>query len=279
VQVGFVVWRENPGAQPDLLHASAAPVRDAEGRFLGSILLGYFVANSEAAELQQTIGSTRVGYFVAAGADSVAVRGESSGAPSDYLSRISGAALTSAVEGAAADETIGFGSALTERPSQLYGLSLGDETLRLLPHRFAAVDGEEGVSAGFFAITSVSRYVAPVAAIGSALGVAAVVAIIVGLLLLAFALRGFMAPIEDVSRGVQEVIAGNREYIWPVDEKSYLSDLSHSLNVMSARLQGKVDPDADEASESWSGGDAKPAVASLGGLRGKKAREGDGEST
>jgi hypothetical protein len=69
--------------------------------------------------------------------------------------------------------------------------------------------------------------------------------------------------------------------MWPVDEDSEFSDLSHSLNIMSARLQGKRDPDAEEGdgSEAWAspsaGGDgAKKGLGGLG-LRKRTTDVGD----
>ncbi len=62
-----------------------------------------------------------------------------------------------------------------------------------------------------------------------------------------------MRPIEEITAGVQAVIAGDSDFMWPVDDSSPFVALSHQLNVMSARLQGKIDPDADppEATGSW----------------------------
>jgi hypothetical protein len=80
--------------------------------------------------------------------------------------------------------------------------------------------------------------------------------------------------------------------MWEVDEKSHLSDMAHSLNVMSARLQGKRDPDAEEVegADEWAamtgGGGAaqaaaapaKPAgIGGLGGLRGRAAADDEDE--
>ena len=102
-------------------------------------------------------------------------------------------------------------------------------------------------------------------------------------------LKQHEAPLQEISRGVQEVIAGNRDFMWEVNEKSHMSDLAHSLNIMSARLQGKRDPDSDdvEGADEWAamaggGGGAaqaqRPAgIGGLGGLRGRAASDDDGE--
>lgn len=84
-------------------------------------------------------------------------------------------------------------------------------------------------------------------------------ALIFGLMLLLgvgasiFLIVRWMAPLERLEIGIQEVIAGNKDHVWePLKNHDLHEGLAQGLNLMSAYLQGKPMPDDENAGQSWS---------------------------
>lgn len=76
---------------------------------------------------------------------------------------------------------------------------------------------------------------------------------VVGAVLLFMLVLGYVRRLEAVEEGIQEVIAGNKDYEWePVKSHPLQASLAQSLNLMSAFLQGKPMPDAETESGQWS---------------------------
>jgi methyl-accepting chemotaxis protein len=142
---------------------------------------------------------------------------------------------------------------------------------------------------GFLVIGSVTQAVAPIGQFRNIFLGVLLLLFFVGTVVILVIVKNFMEPIEEISKGIQEVIAGKVDYMWPVEESNHLSDMSHSLNVMSFRLQGKGDPDSEDASGNaeWAGlvggpqapaaGGKPAAVAGLGGIRGRRAADNNPE--
>jgi len=280
-QSGVIVWKDYDTAPARLTQVGVAPVFDDAGDFIGTITIGFHVQNSAAEEDRAFTSAGDVAYYFRDGSR-LAFSGSS------YAQR---PALLDALMGAeysrwSPDDTTGDATAtfaeVTSRAGELF--LLDDASGRWLVMSNTLLDGVDGPDAGYLVVTSLDRAVNPVERVPGLIFIIAVLLALVGGAGVILAVREFSAPMEEISRGVQEVIAGNKDYMWPVDEKSHLSDLSHSLNVMSATLQGKRDPDADDLGE-WSGMDAnsggvqKPAgIAGLGGLKGRKASSDDTEA-
>ncbi|MDX1748308.1 MAG: hypothetical protein R3324_20425, partial [Halobacteriales archaeon] len=88
-----------------------------------------------------------------------------------------------------------------------------------------------------------------------------VIFLLVGAFVLVFVVLRFVRPIEDLESGIQEIIAGNKDYTWEQQDGHDLqSSLAQGLNLMSAFLQGKPMPDEDQTGKGWGdlmgGGDA-----------------------
>jgi hypothetical protein len=64
--------------------------------------------------------------------------------------------------------------------------------------------------------------------------------------------RKYLAPIEKLDTGLQDVIAGNMDYVWEFSPSHKLQNgLAQRLNLMSAFLQGKPMPDEAEDGGGW----------------------------
>jgi len=289
-QYGVIVWRDRENAPAVLMQIGVAPVFD-DGAFVGTVTVGYALRNEQAEEDAVMTRSVHSAYFYIEGNDtrfagtSFANRPDlSSSIASETFSRVDD-------DGEVASEAQPLTAAATRGAGHAFTFSHGSETYLASFGVFARDDSTRDTTAGFIVVTPLTQVTKSVQTLRVVYFGVAVAFFLLAVLGVIFIARTFIAPIEEISRGVQEVIAGNRDYSWPVDESNHLADLSHALNIMSARLQGKRDPDADEVEDggAWTGmggGGARPAagggspgaVAGLGGLKGRKRPAEDDDS-
>lgn len=142
---------------------------------------------------------------------------------------------------------------------------------------------------GVAVIANLAVAKAPVASLRVDIALVALVLLVLGLVLLVVLIHRYLKPVEDLEDGVQEVIAGNRDYVWsPLPGHDLQSSLAQQLNLMSAFLQGKPMPDDDGTGQGWGdlmpgGGAAPPQGAGqvqgvdLAGLMGAKPKRPDGD--
>ncbi len=279
-QEDMIIWREHESAVPQLMHIGAAAVLDGD-EYLGTAVVGYLVSDDIADEATQLLYSTDVAFFYRGDGDSVTFGGTTLASRPQELAGISQAQFF-ASSGDAGEGLSFSGFALGEHGS-FHTYEFGDDTYLALATALS-YNGNQ-VTSGFLVTTSLTSAVSPLTGFSRVIPMLGIALFLIGLLGILVAIRSFMQPVSDVSKGIQEVIAGNHSYMWEVDERSHLSDLAHSLNVMSARLQGMADPDAEdtEGDDDWKEmagpGEVKTtkpaAVAGLGGLRGRAAADDD----
>ncbi len=274
-QFDYVVWRESESASPQLVRMGAAPVLDESGTYVGSVVVGYMLSDTAADEAVQALYNIDVAYFFRGEGNQVSFAGSTLSTNPQFAD-----AMTQ-VEYTREGEAVSFAELALQHEGKVYGFAHGGAEHMAMSTSLSTDDAGTAVQAGFLVTTSASIPVAPLQRISKVVPLLGLALLILGILAILVAVKQFMFPVEEVSKGVQEVIAGNREYMWDVDERSHLSDLAHSLNIMSARLQGKRDPDAEDgdgdadwAAMAGGGGGAAPAakpagVAGLGGLRGR----------
>jgi hypothetical protein len=287
-QHDVIVWRENPGDKPSLAQVASAPVfRTANGErtYVGSVLIGFFVTNEAADEDRQLLEGMDVAYFMG-DQGQISFAGSSVEDPA-LLSSLASASYRERTDAAAAE--VSFAEMSTKGLGAMFETTLNGRQYLVMPAGFSQGRADASSQVGFLVLGSVTDARAPVAAVARTLPIVGLVLFLLAVVLIVVVSKQFMEPIEEISKGIQEVIAGRVDYMWPVEEKSYLSDLSHSLNIMSAKLQGKSDPDSEDAAGAaeWAGmvggpttgqnGAAPKGVAGLGGIRGRRSQESDGE--
>jgi hypothetical protein len=96
---------------------------------------------------------------------------------------------------------------------------------------------------------------------------AAVMLALLGSIVLLLFIQLFLKPIEQIESGIQEVIAGNKDYQFSYQGSNKTAGgLAHALNLMTAYLQGKPMPDDDNAGgNNW--GDLGPGGGGGGGQK------------
>jgi len=79
-----------------------------------------------------------------------------------------------------------------------------------------------------------------------------IIMLILGIALALIFIQLFIKPIADVEQGIQEVLAGNRDYEFiPSASNEVARGLAQQLNNMSAFLQGKPMPDDEDGGGNW----------------------------
>jgi len=284
-QHDVVAWRDHNDQTPKMAQVAAAPIRDAGGNYIGSAVIGYFVTNDGGKE--DAPDGLDVAYFM--GDKGQIFFGGSSfdDSSSSFLS-----SLTTAEYVERSDTSVpalSFAEMTTKGIDGMYSTNIGGKEFFVMPSSFAVSRADRTSQVGFLVIGSVTEAVAPIGQFRNIFLGVLLLLFFVGAVVILVIVKNFMEPIEEISKGIQEVIAGKVDYMWPVEESNHLSDMSHSLNVMSFKLQGKGDPDSDDASGNaeWAGlvggpqapaGGGKPGVVSgLGGIRGRRAADSNTE--
>ncbi|MFT4703437.1 MAG: hypothetical protein ACI81R_001128 [Bradymonadia bacterium] len=282
-QRDVILWREDATAQLELAQIGVAPIV-VDGEVIGSLMVGHFLDNNVAEDVASPLVDVDVVYYFRDGND-VSFAGTTRNSP-QFLTELGLASFRAmGMDAAFTGVEKGFAEVVADIPGTPWQFEVDGIRYNTISSTVSSdVDG----TSGFLVISSMSRATLPVdsntvllPALGLLLGVLGILAMLV-------VVRQYDQPMGEISRGIQEVIAGNRDYMWEVDEKSHMGEFAHSLNIMSARLQGKKDPDSDDTAgtEDWAamaGGRPaaakKPAgIGGLGGLRGRAATEDDDEA-
>ncbi len=146
-----------------------------------------------------------------------------------------------------------------------------------------------GTPVGVAAVASITAAKAPMNSLRVDVLLTGVLFILFGVVLLVILIHRYIKPVEDLEDGVQEVIAGNRDYVWKtVSGHELQAGLAQQLNLMSAFLQGKPMPDDDSSGQGWGelmpGQDTKPQApgqvqgVDLAGLMGARPKGDDGDN-
>jgi hypothetical protein len=236
-------WREGSGAEEagTLMLTAAAPVvlpgQGGAARSLGVVLLGTPLNDQMARDRQSVMGDVDFAYTVGN-----QVRG-SSLRPEDAR-----ALRRATFRAAGGGEELDFDGFLTSPSARSGVFRAHGEGRELLAARgtFAGDRvGEEG--AGYVVVADLGAALAPVRRGSVVLPAVGIALLLLGGLGIMLLVRGFMAPVVTIDQGLQQVIAGNRDYVWDTNSpNSFTNEMARSLNVMSAFLQGKPLPDEEE---------------------------------
>ena len=113
---------------------------------------------------------------------------------------------------------------------------------RLLPEGLA---GEDRI--GVITLVDLDQALRPFRTAVLDIAIAFGIALLLGVVLLFVLVHLWVRAFDKLDRGIQEIIAGNKDYQFVVDNQNKVeSGLAHGLNIMSAYLQGKPMPDADD---------------------------------
>lgn len=226
-----VIELDNTG----LMKVGMAPVRDGPGgEIMGAVVVAYAMS-SEEADRQRKLLEADVAYFFQDRLHAVSAQGGSRRAPPR-------GALEEAL-----DSTGLADKALSDGLADVVSIDVGGEsylaTAGRIP-RFSSQPLPDDYSehrAGTMVFKSVSEVTSAFGALTWTIVIVGGVSMVVALLGIVVTARSFIAPIDEIELGINEIINGNIDRTFrPMG--SDLDGLANSLNVMLARLLGRPEP-------------------------------------
>jgi hypothetical protein len=140
----------------------------------------------------------------------------------------------------------------SDNPEQLLTLEVGGKPYLAIVRFFAGEFEASNNPAGFIVLSPLADAKKPVElAMTNILAMTAAV-LLVGIILLLFFIHAFMKPVTVIEQGIGEILAGNKDYVFEVDDKnSFFANVLQGLNLVSAFLQGKPMPDDPDGHGDW----------------------------
>lgn len=166
-----------------------------------------------------------------------------------------------------------------------------DEETYLVRARAMPGKGAAKATSGIVVLANLTQAQKPLRDPGTYTILVAVMVALIGSVLMLLFIQVFLRPFEGIEGGIQEIIAGNKDYSFDYNGKNKMArGLSQQLNLMSAFLQGKPMPDDDEGgnwgdlnpggggSSGGGGGPSRVQGVSMADLMGKKPGASDDDS-
>lgn len=120
---------------------------------------------------------------------------------------------------------------------------------------------------GLLVMTNLTEFKKPLKGPATNTLLAGVLILLVGLIGIMVCIQLFIKPLDDVEQGIQEIIAGNKDYAFQGKGHKVAQSLAHQLNLLSAFLQGKPMPDDEDGGGGGGWGDisGRPQGGAQGG--------------
>jgi len=261
---GFIHWTIHE------FFVAVSPVHDDSGNVIGTIAVGYQLDSGFVERLSSITGE---------GIDVVISSDQRLYASTDleYRDEILGATFHPvADDGTEVDEGTEVDYESLES-GETYVASMNDRRHLVQAHTWQP--GEDPAPRiGFLVISDLSQAMNPVDDLKMQILLFGAVILLIGLVLTAIFVRRFLRPLEDVAVGIQEILAGNRDYIFRARPGNPLQgELVNSLNQLTAYLQGRAAP--GEAEQQWDEMlvDLEPERPSIYGMQAVKVVTDDEE--
>ena len=237
-----VAWQEGSGdgETPTLTIVAAAPIiseqRPDTSEPLGIALIGFPVNDDVARDKQSVLGNISLAFTI-----------DDTIAGSNLRPDEQRALLRASYRPFVGGEALSF-SEFNIDPNTLNQIFVAKtKEGRYLVARGAFPPERAGNQrAGFLVAANLTDSLVPIQRVTVGLPILGIIILAVGLILILLLVRNFLNPLVKIDQGLQQVIAGNRDYTWDVSSKNHFTtEMAHALNVMSCFLQGKPLPDDD----------------------------------
>lgn len=221
------VWSFNG----QLYRVGAAPIRNKAGQVVGALVVGYAASAQDASADRDNLDA-EVAYFLDKKVQASSFRkegGESSEEKALNQALFEGANLAQPAQ--------------SGEMTKLFHITLRGEDF---VGAAGPLPGNMTRSAsGYVVLSSLSAARAPYETLRWFVIMLGVVSLLAGLLAVVLTSMRFLMPLDEVEKGVAEVINGNRDYTFEATSPDF-EGLANGLNVMLARLLGRPDPTDDE---------------------------------
>lgn len=180
--------------------------------------------------------------------------------------KIIGATLTKLQQDSLSRVAFAEDSILKEhRPEQVRVLQIDQQPFLAAVRFFADEFGSAPQPTGFMVLSPLADAHRPVSLAMTNIMAIALAVLLIGIILLLVFIQTFVKPIGRIEAGLGEILAGNKDYVFEVEEKnSTFGHILQGLNLVSAFLQGKPMPDDADGQGDWSelmGADSAAAPA------------------
>ncbi|MBN1947280.1 MAG: hypothetical protein JW797_16545 [Bradymonadales bacterium] len=243
-QHDIVAWQESSEDRVSrtLMLVAAAPIHQwtaggGRGSAVGVALLGFPITAPSVADKQTALGEVALAYTL--GTELIA--------HSDHarlLQRCTDGSWTDSAGGLAFTALPDF----IQRSSTdtVYEFHCQGQSYRVVRQEFAA-DRAGTDPFSYLLVGSLSPELSRLRQLTIGLPLLGILLALVGLVAMVMVVNRFLAPLERIDQGIQQVIAGNRDHVWQVDSRNpYHAEMAQALNLMSATLQGKPLPDEEQ---------------------------------
>jgi hypothetical protein len=248
-----------PGGQPNkdvweidgtMYRVGAAAIRDASGRVLGGVFVGYVQSAGDASKEAERSG-VDVAYFY----ESRAKGGMKIHASS--FKRAEGASSESAEEKALAEQIFAPGGPAApaiekHEESALFHVKINGEDWVAGAAPLTGNVPTSSTKSGFVVLTSLNQARAPLSSVPLVILLVGLVGMLGAVGAATLNARRFLGPLDSIEAGVTEVINGNQEYVFEKLSPDF-EGLANGLNVMLSRLTGRPEPGDDDAGEEEEG--------------------------
>lgn len=226
-------WGQKEGETAAWYHVGIAPVMEGPEKLIGVVVVGSLISGSTAQAASVNVGGSGVAYFHDGKVFASTLTNDE--------------ALSRAVFEGGKNKVAGGAT-----PPPFTITHEGSEYLAAVRYFNSSRSGDKRT--GFIVLTNMTTELATVQKIKTSIFIVGPIILIVLLGAVLIVIRSFVKAFEEIDQGIQEVIAGNKDYQFQVSgNHAFQTEMAQSLNLMTAFLQGKRMPDEEDDEVSTSG--------------------------
>lgn len=271
VRTGLIEWSYEAQDSKGLYLVAIAPIAiNREQELAGAVVVGSLISDGTAKRAREMMAGV-----YEQGLDEQEAKAVLAKAPEVayfYNGKIVSSTFDNSRQKEVESKLLGESGLLEGGDERSATIEIGDDEylvrVRMMP---AVGDGEK--KAGIITLSNLSAELEPLSSPGANTWLAAVMILLLGSIALLIFIQLFRRPIEKIESGMQEVVAGNKDYVFEYRGSNKLAQgLAHQLNLMSAYLQGKPMPDDEDGGGNWAdmgvGSNADPAPSGSARVQG-----------
>ncbi len=225
-------WSWDKGGAGSFYQVGIAPIMQGPEKMLGAVIVGRQLSGDQARASSTALGGHQIAYF--------------------HKGQIFASTFNQGVDATLSKDIFGGALRPGDAPPPLRVTVNDEEHLAQVRYFQRNATGQPGDS-GFIVLSSLASGHKLIQNIKSGILIIGLLILVMLLASVLIVIRSFVKPFEEIDQGIQEVLAGKRDYVFNITGNfPFQSEMAQSLNLMSAFLQNKRMPDEDdEPTEGW----------------------------